>query len=133
MTASDTLDQFMPIAIETLSSSERADFDLFFHPGRGRPLLFRSRSVPLADADLRRLAGAGVKTLLIGYGDRAAYEDHLHARVAADGELSLAGKYALARGSARTVFERAVGNQSTGRHGRGGRAVWRRDGQFAGR
>ena len=95
MTTIETLDQYMPIAVETLSGSERADFDLFLHPGRGKPLLFRSRSVPLAEADLKRLASAGVKTLLIGYADRSAYEEHLHARVAADGELSLAGKYAL--------------------------------------
>jgi HD-GYP domain-containing protein (c-di-GMP phosphodiesterase class II) len=104
---SETLDQYLPVAVETLSATAVADFDLYLRAPGHKPLLFRSRSVALSEADLKRLARSGVKTLLIGYADRGAYEEHLRARAAADGELSLAGKYALVTGTARSVFENA--------------------------
>ena len=111
-TSGKILEQWLPIAVETLSASTAANFDLYLKSRGGSALLFRSRSVALTDADLARLTDSGVKTLLIDYADRSAYEEHLRARVAEDGELSLAGKYALLTGSARSIFESAwrVGN-----------------------
>jgi putative nucleotidyltransferase with HDIG domain len=105
-------EQFLPIAVETLLGAEQVAFDLYFHREGGKPLLFRSRAVALADADLERLMQSGVRTLLIGYADRTTYEEHLHARLAAGEELSPACKYALLRGSARSVFESALGSNS---------------------
>jgi HD-GYP domain-containing protein (c-di-GMP phosphodiesterase class II) len=110
--SNESVDQYLPIAVETLSGDQDADFDLFFHAQRGKPLLFRSRSVPLVDADLQRLFDSGVKTLLIGYSDRSAYEEHLHAQVDSGGQQSLSGKYALLTGSARSVFESALRGDS---------------------
>jgi putative nucleotidyltransferase with HDIG domain len=109
------VDHYMPVAVETLSGAEQANFDLFFHGNGGRPALFRSRSVPLTDESLQRLVRSGVRTLLIGSCDRAAYEQHLHARLSASSKLSPAGRYALLTGTARSVFEGALrGNNVAG-------------------
>jgi len=102
------VDHYLPIAVETLSGAEPADFDLFFPSTGGRPVLFRSRVVPLADASLQQLARSGVRTVLIASSDRAAYEQHLHARLSTCGKLSPAGRYALLTGTARSVFEGAL-------------------------
>ena len=64
--------------------------------------------VPLADDDLQRLVRSGVRTVLIRYDDRIAYEQHLHARLTTDDELSPATKYAMLTETARSVFESAL-------------------------
>ncbi|HEX4143620.1 MAG TPA: HD domain-containing phosphohydrolase [Pirellulales bacterium] len=112
MTTSAAVDQFMPLAVQTLVGAGEADFDLYVHSKGGHPLLFRSRSVPLADDDLQRLIRSGVRTVLIRYDDRMAYEQHLHDRLTDCDDLSLSGKYALLRETARLVFESALRGDS---------------------
>jgi putative nucleotidyltransferase with HDIG domain len=102
------VDQYLPIAVETLSGGEQADFDLFFRGKGEKPLLFRSRAVPLAHDKLEHLIRSGVKTLLINSADQAAYEEHLRARLDAGGHLLPGVRYALMIGSTRSVFESAL-------------------------
>ncbi len=110
--SNESVEHYLPIAVQTLFGADLADFDLYVHNKSSRPLLFRSRTVPLTDEDLERLVGSGVRTLLIGYADRLAYEEHLHARLTSDSDLSLADRYVLLSGTARSVFESALRGDS---------------------
>ena len=107
MTTTQGLDQYLPVAVQTLIGAENLDFDLYVANKSGRPLLFRSRNAALG-SELERTVDWGLKTMLIRFADRAAYEHHLQTRLTADDGLSAAGKYALLTAATRQVFENAL-------------------------
>jgi HD-GYP domain-containing protein (c-di-GMP phosphodiesterase class II) len=112
MPSPQAVEHYLPVAVQSLMGAGHANFDLFIRRKTPQPSLFRPQAAPLADAELEGLVCAGVKTLLIRYSDREAYEQHLHARLTSDNDVTVAGRYRMLTESARSVFETAMNGGS---------------------
>ncbi len=95
--ASDRLDDFHSVSINTLLPSRCSDMDLFIQRStKERPRLYRSHDIEFDMDDVRRLIAKGVRTLYIRKSDHQEYQDQLRRILPAllgNEELPLSERY----------------------------------------
>jgi HD-GYP domain-containing protein (c-di-GMP phosphodiesterase class II) len=106
---SQKLDGFIPVAVETLRTSDDLDFDLYFPPeGPHAAKLYRERSVPIDSNDFNRLLAQGVETLYIPAVMARAYREHLKRNVLNDESVPIGNRFKLLKEAARVTFYQAL-------------------------
>ncbi|HEY2883344.1 MAG TPA: HD domain-containing phosphohydrolase [Pirellulales bacterium] len=109
------LDGFIPVAVETLRSSDDLDFDLYFPPdGPNAAKLYRERSVPVQTGDFNRLLAQGIETLYIPAVMARAYREHLKRYVLNDESVPIGNRFRLLKEAARVTFYQALRSGDTG-------------------
>jgi HD-GYP domain-containing protein (c-di-GMP phosphodiesterase class II) len=101
--------ELMAISVETLRASSVLSFDLYLPPQeRRRPVLYRQREHPVAEADLQRLIERGVRTLYIATGDSTAYREYLRETLLKNDDIPPIERYQVLREATRAVLTEAL-------------------------
>ncbi len=101
----------MPIGIGTLSVTRVLDFDVYLQAEQsGELVLYRRRSHPFAQDDLDRLAGRGIRTLFISFGDSRSYRDYVRDNILKNDDIPAAERYQALREATRDVLSAVLTN-----------------------
>ena len=96
----------LPIAVCTLTPDVVLDIDLYIQSEQtGLLALYRSRKIPLNQADLDRLSARGVERVYVQWVDRDSYQRHLCKQLVENEQLSPSQRYQLLREATRALFE----------------------------
>lgn len=103
----------LPIGVDTLCAADLLDFDLYLRQGTKQSLtLYRRRTSPLTQEDLKGLCDRGVRTLYISSLEASAYRDYLRERVMANESIPPAQRFQALREATRAVFLESVENRN---------------------
>lgn len=78
-----SLDDFLPISVNTLVPNECVSVDLYIQNSDGRVQLYRDADVPFGEKDLQRLLSADVRTLYIRQSAHEQYQEYLRENLTA--------------------------------------------------
>lgn len=99
----------IPIGVETLLASGVLPFDLYLHgEGASRPVLYREKSLPVSDGDLKKLLQRGVRTLYIPQLESSVYREYLRSTVLTNADIPPLQRYQVLREATRSVLTEAL-------------------------
>lgn len=73
-------------------------------------VLYRRRSHPFSQDDLERLAGRGIRTLYISFGDSRSYRDYVRENILKNDDIPAAERYQALREATRDVLSTVLTN-----------------------
>ncbi len=111
-------DGLLPIAVQTLDTSNGFDFRLYLQSDEdAAPRLYKDRNIPFSTNDLENLMKRGVRVLYVRDDDAAALRDHINNNILTNNSLPLSQRYEILRDSTRSIlsnaFERHDGTELT--------------------
>jgi HD-GYP domain-containing protein (c-di-GMP phosphodiesterase class II) len=107
---------YLPIALGTLMPADKLDFDLFVRNDEDRTVLFRGRSYPFEENDIRRLCESRANTLYIRVVEHERYCDYLRHVVLENPDLSGPQRVQVLMAVNRSVFESAFHSPNVHRY-----------------
>ncbi len=101
--------RLMPIGVETLRATGVLPFDLYLHgEGPARPKLYREKTLPVGDEDLKKLLQRGVRTLYIPQTESSAYREYLRTTLLTNADIPPVERYQVLREATRSVLTDAL-------------------------
>ncbi|MHB8861584.1 MAG: HD-GYP domain-containing protein [Pirellulaceae bacterium] len=107
---------FLPIALETLASADKLNFDLFTRSETGRTVLLGGRNYVLNEEDIRRLSDSSKTTLYIRAADRVSYCDYLREVVLQSPKLKPPQRLQVLHAANQATFEFVFSSSSVQRY-----------------
>ena len=99
----------IPIGVETLLASGVLPFDLYLHgDGASPPILYREKSLPVHDDDLKKLLQRGVRTLYIPQVESSVYREYLRSTLLSNADIPPLQRYQVLREATRSVLSEAL-------------------------